>query len=328
MGLIFNHGDTKCTYQTDVNAVNQLLDTYVKSSQQEVLDLIQLSNNVVIGDITNNTGDVNITVFQTIDSQNIQQADIMIKDILNSDADAGIKLDALMNVVQECSSNKMLDMSKHETDVLNTLNYETLTELTQIIYDQTCITANIGASQNFQIGNVTNNTGDITVYADSAVKVRSEQMVSVVDSYNNETNSTINIDTDYQNVIDTWSKNDSSFPDIFNNILLIIMSPIIIIVLIFLLVIAYNLLVKPLVNKNKSNDMISYPYVTYPNQLNNPYVTYPNQLNNPYVTYPNQLNNPTKQIEYPISSTSKSNSNETISKNTQTTPSNYNNDLI
>lgn len=297
MGLFFNHGDTKCTYQTNVEAVNELLDTYVKSSQQEVFDLIQLINNFVIGDITDNSGNINIAVLQSIDSQNIQQADIMINDILNSEADAGVKLDAIMNVIQQCSSNKLLDMSKHDTEVLNSFDYNTLTDLTQIIYNETCITANIGASQNVTIGDITNNSGSITIDVEEEVKTRSQQLTNILDTYNNEYKTNIEINTDYKAAIDNWSENNSALPDMFSNILLIILSPIIIIVLIFLLVIAYNLLVKPLVNKNKFNNVELMPYGYYPSQQFNPnYLSYPNnqQYNLNYQSYPN------KQIKYPI----------------------------
>lgn len=301
MGLFFNHGDTKCTYQSNVELVNQLLDTYVKSSQQEVLNLIQLINNVDIGDITNNSGNIDITVLQSIDSQNIQQADIMIKDILNSEADAGVKLDAIMNVLQQCSSNKLLDMSKHETDVLNSIESQTLTDLTQVIYDETCITANIGASQNVKIGDITNNSGNITVDVDSTVKARSEQIMNILDTYNNEYKTEITIDADYKSAIDNWSKHSSALPELFNNILLIILSPIIIIVLIFLLVIAYNLLIKPLVNKNKpNNNYMNYPYPMIP--LDSNYMTYPYQ--------PNSNSQQTNYITYPTSD--KSNSNQLV----------------
>lgn len=321
MGLFFNRGDTKCTYQTNVDAVNQLLDTYVKSSQQEVLDLIQMINNFVIGDITNNSGDINITVLQSADSQNIQQADIMIDDILNSKADAGVKLDAVMNVIQQCSSNKLLDMSKHDTEVLNSLDYNTLTDLTQIIYNETCITANIGASQNVTIGDITNNSGKITIDVNEAVAARSAQLTNVIDTYRNEYQTNIEINTDYKAAIDNWSENNSALPDMFNNILLIILSPIIIIVLIFLLVIAYNLLVKPLVNKNKPNNVGLMPYGYYPpspNQQFNPsYLNYPSnqQYNLNYKPYPS------KQIEYPITSNSTNNTVNT----TQLIPYDYTN---
>lgn len=300
MGLFFNRGDTKCTYQTDVEVVNQLLDTYVKSSQQEVLDLIQLINNFTIGNITDNSGDINITVLQSADSQNIQQADIMINDILNSEADAGVKLDAVMNVIQQCSSNKLLDMSKHDTEVLNSLNYNTLTDLTQVIYNETCITANIGASQNVTIGDITNNSGTITIDVEEAVSARSAQLTNVLDTYKNEYKTNIEINTDYKAAIDNWSEHNSALPDMFNNILLIILSPIIIIVLIFLLVIAYNLLVKPLVNKNKPNNVGLMSYPMYPNGQFDPYMNqsvnpYYNQYNQPYNL--NYQNYPQKQIE-------------------------------